>query len=137
MEPLDKSTVAKKDHPIRILQFGEGNFLRAFFDWMIETANRQGVTDTSVAVVSPRFKTNDTIKALQKQDGMYHVCLEGIENGEPKQTTTLVTSIADAFSPTQDPDKYIGYVTSPELRFVVSNTTEATCEMDFPLSKQK
>ena len=78
MEPLDKSTVAKKDHPIRILQFGEGNFLRAFFDWMIETANRQGVTDASIAVVSPRFKANDTIKALQKQDGMYHVCLEGI-----------------------------------------------------------
>ena len=125
MRQLDKSTITKTDHPVRILQFGEGNFLRAFFDWMIETANRQGVTDTSVAVVSPRFKTNDTIKALQKQDGMYHVCLEGIENGEPKQTTTLVTAIADAFSPTQNPDKYIGYVTSPELRFVISNTTEA------------
>lgn len=125
MESLDKSTVMKNAHPVRILQFGEGNFLRAFFDWMIETANRQGVTDASIAVVSPRFKANDTIKALQKQDGMYHVCLEGIENGEPKQTTTLVTAIADAFSLTQDPDKYIAYVTSPELRFVVSNTTEA------------
>ncbi len=125
MESLDKSTVMKNAHPVRILQFGEGNFLRAFFDWMIETANRQGVTDASIAVVSPRFKANDTIKALQKQDGMYHVCLEGIENGEPKQTTTLVTAIADAFSPTQDPDKYIAYVTSSELRFVVSNTTEA------------
>ncbi|MDE6423905.1 MAG: tagaturonate reductase, partial [Muribaculaceae bacterium] len=125
MEPLDKSTVMKNAHSVRILQFGEGNFLRAFFDWMIETANRQGVTDASIVVVSPRFKANDTIKALQEQDGMYHVCLEGIENGKPKQTTTLVTAIADAFSPIQDPDKYIGYITSPELRFVVSNTTEA------------
>lgn len=110
---------------VRILQFGEGNFLRAFFDWMIDVANAEGVTDASVAVVSPRFKENDTIRNLQKQNGAYHVCLEGIENGAPKQETRLVSSVAEAFSPAVDLEKYIACITSPELRFVVSNTTEA------------
>lgn len=130
MEELNKSTAPKPAHPVKVLQFGEGNFLRAFFDWMIEEANRQGVTDASIAVVSPRFKANDTISTLKSQDSMYHVCLEGIENGEPKQTTTLITSVAYAFSPVQEPNKYLEHITAPELRFVVSNTTEAGIRYD-------
>ncbi|MDE5880652.1 MAG: tagaturonate reductase, partial [Muribaculaceae bacterium] len=130
MEELNKSTARKQVHPVKVLQFGEGNFIRAFFDWMIEEANHKGVTGASIAVVSPRFKVNDTISTLKHQDGMYHVCLEGIENGEPKQTTTLITSVADAFSPVEEPNKYLTYITSPELRFVVSNTTEAGIRYD-------
>lgn len=125
MKTLNKSTVAKQVHPVKILQYGEGNFLRAFFDWMIEESNRKGITDASVAVVSPRFKSNATIENLSKQDGLYHVCLEGIENGKPKQSISLITCVADAFSPLVDPDRYVSYITSPELEFVVSNTTEA------------
>lgn len=125
MKELKKDTAEKRIHPVRILQFGEGNFLRGFFDWMIEESNRRGITDTSVAVVSPRFKENETIKGLQKQDGLYHVCLEGIENGQTKQVTSLVTCIADAFSPKADPERYRNYIESSDLRFVVSNTTEA------------
>lgn len=125
MKSLNKSTAVKQPHPVKILQYGEGNFLRAFFDWMIEESNRKGITDLSVAIVSPRFKVNKTIENLSKQNGLYHVCLEGIENGKPKQSLSLVTAVADAFSPIEDPDLYISYVTSPELQFVVSNTTEA------------
>ena len=110
---------------VKILQFGEGNFLRAFFDWMIDVANSKGVTDAAVTVVSPRFKENDTIRNLQRQGGIYNVCLEGIENGAPKQETRLISCVADAFSPAADLEKYIACITSPELRFVVSNTTEA------------
>lgn len=130
MEQLNKNTAHKPSHPIRILQFGEGNFLRAFFDWMIEETNRQGVTDASIAIVSPRFKANDTIAALQRQDGLYHVCLEGIENGFPKQDFSLVTSVSEAFSPAVAPERYLNYITSPELRFVISNTTEAGIRYD-------
>lgn len=49
MESLNNNTVARVRRPVRILQFGEGNFLRAFFDWMIEVSNSSGITDTSVA----------------------------------------------------------------------------------------
>lgn len=125
LKHLDKTEAAKPTRPIRILQFGEGNFLRGFFDWMIDTANERGVTDASVAVVSPRFKTNDSIKVLQEQNGLYHVVLEGIEGGKPKRETTLIRCVADSFSPAQQPDLYERYITSPDLRFVVSNTTEA------------
>lgn len=130
MEQLNGNTASRTSHPVRILQFGEGNFLRAFFDWMIEVANRQGITDTSVAVVSPRFKDNATIGALRGQEGMYHVCLEGVENGVAKQSVSLVTAITDAFSPMVDPQRYLSYIDSPDLRFVVSNTTEAGIRYD-------
>lgn len=125
MKPLNRTTVEKRERPVRILQFGEGNFLRAFVDWMVDIANGCGVTDTSVAVVSPRFRDNAGIRALREQDGMYHVCLEGVENGGLKKSSRLVKCIADAFSPATDFGRYERYILSPDLRFVVSNTTEA------------
>lgn len=125
MKPLNGTTEEKREHPVRILQFGEGNFLRAFVDWMVDIANELGVTDTSVAVVSPRFRENVGIRTLREQDGMYHVCLEGVDNGELKKNSRLVKCIADAFSPATDFGRYERYILSPELRFVVSNTTEA------------
>ncbi len=126
MKKLNNTNVAgRSGHPVRVLQFGEGNFLRAFVDWMIDIADEKGVMDTSVAVVSPRFKNNAGICSLKAQDGMYHVCLEGIENGEPVRVNRLITCVADAFSPVEDECRYEEYVCSPDLRFVVSNTTEA------------
>ena len=125
MKSLNSSTIKKPVHPVRMLQFGEGNFLRAFVDWMIDIADEKGVTDMSVAVVSPRFKNNEGIRTLKAQDGIYHVCLEGVENGSPKTESRMITCIADVFSPLDDIKKYEDYVVSPELRFVVSNTTEA------------
>lgn len=125
MIPLNKQTVSIKQRPIKILQFGEGNFLRAFVDWQIDIANEKGVIDTSVAIIVPRFHESTVVDILNKQDGLYHVYLEGIDAGKPKKETRLVTSIADAFNPAADMDRYFRYVTSPELRFVVSNTTEA------------
>lgn len=124
MKKLNNSTVNRNPRPVRILQFGEGNFLRAFVDWMIDKANENGVTDTSIAIVSPRFKLNSTIDNLEKQDCLYHVCLEGVEDGLPKKETRLITSVAEAFTPLNEEEKYKSLIVSPELRFVVSNTTE-------------
>ncbi len=125
MKKLDNSSIERARRPVRVLQFGEGNFLRAFADWMIDIANRKGVTDTDVAVVSPRFKENRGIKTLQNQDGLYHVWLEGIDNGQPLSRPHLVECIADAFSPAADFNRYESHILSPDLRFVISNTTEA------------
>ena len=126
MQQLNNKTIGdRRSHPVKVLQFGEGNFLRAFVDWMIDIANEKGVTDCSVAVVSPRFKNNAGIGMLKEQDGLFHVCLEGIENGVPAKTSRLISCVADAFSPLDDFASYEKYIYSPELRFVVSNTTEA------------
>lgn len=130
MKPLNNSSVERTEHPVRILQFGEGNFLRAFVDWIIDKANEKGVTSTSVAVVSPRFKFNSTIENLHNQDGLYHVLLEGVENGKPKKETRLITSLKHVFSPAENEDLYKSIIESPDLRFVVSNTTEQGIKYD-------
>lgn len=122
---LDNTTVERVKRPVRVLQFGEGNFLRAFADWMIDIANEKGITDTGVAVVSPRFKNNAGIKALRNQDGLYHVCLEGIVDGNAVSESRLITCIDTVLSPTDDHKAYEEVILSPELRFVISNTTEA------------
>ena len=124
MKPLDNSTVSRTPRTVRMLQFGEGNFLRAFVDWLVDKANEAGVTDIGVAIVKPRAGKSRIIDTLVAQDGMYNVILEGMEDGEPKQTCRLVTAVQKAFTP-DDADAYKEMILSPELRFIVSNTTEA------------
>jgi len=97
---------------------------------MIDIANEKAVTDTSIAVVSPRFRENSTIKNLKSQDCLYHVWLEGIEAGKPKSEKRLIRCITDAFSPVVDFKRYEDYILAPELRFVISNTTEAGIRYD-------
>lgn len=125
MKKLNKVTAAPKQRPVRILQFGEGNFLRAFFDWMIDISNEKGVTDTAIAVVTPRFGQSRSLTALQSQDSLYHLVLEGIADGKPRREIRMITSIAEAFSPSAEMERYDSLVTSPDLQIVVSNTTEA------------
>lgn len=125
MKKLNRQAVEVKQRPVKVLQFGEGNFLRAFVDWQLDIANEKGVIDTSVAVVVPRFHESKAVDILNSQDNLYHVCLEGIENGKPVKANRLITVIADAFNPGADMERYLGYASSPDLKFVVSNTTEA------------
>ncbi len=133
LKKLDRSAVADyKERPVRVLQFGEGNFLRAFVDWQIDIANEKGVLDTAVTIVSPRFDENRAIKLLKEQQCVYHVLLEGIENGKPKREIRLISSVNDVLAPEipADYEKYVALITSPEFRFVVSNTTEAGIRYD-------
>lgn len=112
----------------RILQFGEGNFLRAFFDWMISQSNLAGTTDISITIVTPRFKNSPIVDALNLQQGLYHVILEGIEQGKPKRRIDLVESVSEALSPGADAksmSRYHQIILSDDLQIVVSNTTEA------------
>lgn len=125
LKALSRKAAQYKERPVRVLQFGEGNFLRAFVDWQIDIANEKGVLDTNVAIISPRFDANSAIRRLKAQDGLYHVILEGIDNGAPKREVRYVSSVADVVAPADEYDRYLGYILSPELRFVVSNTTEA------------
>lgn len=133
LKKLDRTAVKdKKTCPVRVLQFGEGNFLRAFVDLMLDVANEKGITDTRVAIVSPRFSEGRAVKTLKEQQGIYHVILEGIENGTPKREIRMVSSVADVLAPLlpEDMDRYRAYITSPDLRFVISNTTEAGIRYD-------
>lgn len=125
MQALNRKTVDAPLRPVKVFQFGEGNFLRAFVDWQFDIANEKGVMDTGIAVITPLFCDSKVVEILNGQDGLYHVVLEGVENGQPKREIRLIKSVQDVFSPSSDYDKYLSYIYSPDLRFVVSNTTEA------------
>jgi len=123
MKPLNKNTAAKPELPVKILQFGEGNFLRAFVDWLVHKANEAGVMNHGVAVVQP-IETGMT-DALNRQDCLYHVILEGINNGKPVREVTPVKSIVCAVNPYKDYEAYKEIFLSDDLEMTVSNTTEA------------
>ncbi|WP_295936553.1 tagaturonate reductase [uncultured Alistipes sp.] len=129
LKPLNKTTVEKVDRPVTILQFGEGNFLRAFVDWQIDIANEKGVMNAGVAIcqpiLDPEHNVLKMIDMLHAQDNMYHVYLEGVENKQPKKDIRLVKSVMDSFNPYVDYARYEHYFLSPELKIVISNTTEA------------
>ena len=127
MNILDKVT-AKAEYPIKVMQFGEGNFLRAFVDYMIDIANEKGVFDGSIAIVKPiSFGSLDMFK---EQNNLYTVLLRGKENGEVINSSRIITSVSKTLDCADDYDEYMALAKLDTLRFVVSNTTEAGIVLD-------
>ena len=123
MEQINKAMTGKKERPVKVVQFGEGNFLRAFVDYMIDITNEAGLFDGDIVLIKPiEFGTLDRFHA---QDCQYTVSLRGIDNGEAKVMNRIVTSVADAVAATEEYEKYNELAKIDTLRFVVSNTTEA------------
>ncbi|MCL2399387.1 MAG: tagaturonate reductase [Defluviitaleaceae bacterium] len=107
----------------RVLQFGEGNFLRAFIDSFIDMLNEKGLFNGSIVVVQPIEK--GLIDALNAQDGCYTVLLRGLENQVPTIKKRIVKSISRGINPYTDFDSYLENAKNPNLRYIISNTTEA------------
>lgn len=128
MEVLNKAMTGKKRRPIKVVQFGEGNFLRAFVDYMIDIANEQGKFDGDIVLIKPIEFGN--LQNFHDQDCQYTVSLRGIVDGEPKVLNRQITSVADAVDTYHDYDKFMGLAELDSLRFVVSNTTEAGIVFD-------
>jgi len=114
--------------PNRILQFGEGNFLRAFVDWMIDIINEKTAFNSSVTIVQPI--PNGMTDVLNKQDGLYHVLLEGIKDEKPHSEKRLITSVKEGINPYNNYEKYLKLGENPDLEFIFSNTTEAGIAFD-------
>lgn len=123
MKDLNKLTVNKPELPIKILQFGEGNFLRAFVDWMIHKTNEAGFMNHGVIAVQPI--PQGMADLINKQDGMYHVYLEGIKDKQAVKEVTLVKSINKALNPYEEYEEYEKIILNPDLEMIISNTTEA------------
>lgn len=129
MKKLNRTTVENLPvYPERILQFGEGNFLRAFVDWMVAKMNREAGFNSGVVVVQPIER--GMVDMINQQDGLYHVYLKGIKNGQPIKEYTMVDSITRGLNPYTQYEEYQKVINSPELRFIVSNTTEAGISFD-------
>lgn len=129
MKKLNRTTVPKvPKRPVKIIQFGEGNFLRAFVDWMVDVLNEQTDFNGNIQIVQPLERGMD--KIINSQNGLYHVLLEGVEQGQKVQKTRLITSVEGVLNPYEDYQGFLKLGENPNLEFIFSNTTEAGIEFD-------
>jgi len=106
-----------------VAQFGEGNFLRAFAEQMIDIANEKGVFDGGVAVIKPI--PFGSLEVFERQSAMYTVILRGMMGGQRIVESRKINAISQIIDPFADYDAYLELARSEALRFVISNTTEA------------
>jgi len=123
MNSLNRSTASVNTYTERIIQFGEGNFLRAFANWMIHEMNKKAGFDAGVVAVQPIDQ--GLIKMLNDQDGLYTLYLNGIKNGEAISEHEIIDCIQRGINPYTNHSGYLANAENPDLRFVISNTTEA------------
>lgn len=128
MKTLNRENVSAKRYPERIIQFGEGNFLRAFVDWIVYNMNQKADFNSSIVVVQPIDK--GMVDMLNAQDCLYHLNLQGLDKGQSVNSVELMDVISRGLNPYTQFDEYMKLAENPEMRFVVSNTTEAGIAFD-------
>ncbi len=129
MEKLSNNALGNRAmNPPRIIQFGGGNFLRAFTDWMVELMNQQGLFDGSIIVVKPT--AGGDYQTLRDQDGLFHVAIRGFGQGDKIQQNLLVQSIGRIVHPYIEYESFLELAGLKSIRFIVSNTTESGITLD-------
>ncbi len=124
MNRLNRNDFPGRQPTDRIIQFGEGNFLRAFIDWQIDVLNEQHDLDAGIVVVRPRNRAGE--RTLNEQDGLYTTLIRGLdERGEVVNTSRLIRSVKREIQPFTQYAAFIALAQDPNMRFVFSNTTEA------------
>ena len=118
----------KVNRPIKVLQFGEGNFLRAFVDYFIDILNEKTDFNGNVAIVKPI--SFGSLNNFKKQKNLYTVLLRGRQNGEVVNASRVISSVQKVIDAKDDYDEYMELAKLPSLRFIVSNTTEAGITLD-------
>ena len=125
---ITEKNPVRAQRPIKVMQFGEGNFLRAFVDYMIDIANEKGAFDGNIAILKPI--SFGSLERFRDQDNFYTVVLRGKENGEVIDQSRIITSVEKVLDCKEDYDEYMALAKLDSLRFVVSNTTEAGIVLD-------
>lgn len=111
-----------------IIQFGSGNFLRGFADHFIHILNEKGLYDGKIVVVQPT--KNGKTQIINEQKGKYNLFLRGIVNGREICDHTEICSVSRGVDPYADFEEYLKLAENPDVRFIISNTTEAGIEID-------
>ncbi|CFR22685.1 tagaturonate reductase [Yersinia kristensenii] len=124
MQSLNRRDFPGRSHPDKIIQFGEGNFLRAFVDWQIDLLNEH--TDLNAGIVVIRPIDSDFPPSLSTQDGLYTAVIRGLnEQGEAVRESRLIRSVNREINIYRQFDEYLALAHDPNIRFMFSNTTEA------------
>ncbi len=129
LKPLDRSHAGvKSQRPVKVLQFGGGNFLRGFADWMVDILNERTDFNGDVQIVQSIGKGNAAL--LNEQEGLYHVVLNGLVNGKAHREIRLITCVRGFVNPSVEPDRFLDMAKDPDLKIIFSNTTEAGITFD-------
>jgi len=110
-------------YPERMIQFGDGNFMRAFVDWQLQQMNHQGLFGGSAVIIQPIAPRLNGMYA--EQDHLYTVLLKGISNGETVNTCEIISCVSRVLNPSEDYEAYLALAGDDRLEFITSNTTEA------------
>lgn len=117
-----------KDAPERVLQFGEGNFLRAFVDYFIDMMNEKADFNSKVVLCQPIAP--GLADMINEQEGLYTLFLRGFENGKKVNDKRVISCVSRCLNPYKDYDAVLACAENPDLRFIVCNTTEAGITYD-------
>ena len=114
--------------PIKVVQFGEGNFLRAFVDYAFKILNDEVGYNAGVAVVQPI--ESGMVSLLNEQEGLYTLFTKGVVKGEEIQENILIDTIVKGVNPYANFEQFLELAREKDLEFVISNTTEAGINYD-------
>jgi tagaturonate reductase len=122
--PVDlQAPKSTENLPERVIQFGEGNFLRAFVDWMFDKMNKNGLFNGRVVLVQPIAE--GLAGMINDQDGLYTLLLRGLQDGKATEIKDIITSVSRCINPYSQWQEYLKCAENADIEFVVSNTTEA------------
>ncbi len=108
---------------IKIVQYGEGNFLRTFVDAYFDALNKEGVDTYAVNIVKPI--TFGSLERFEKQNNQYHIVLRGVEDGKDVENVYAIQSVVAAIDPFKNSEAYYALAKDADVKIIVSNTTEA------------
>src|SRR5688500_12497701 len=114
------------NYPEKVLQFGTGVLLRALPDYFIDKANKKGIFKGRVVVVK---STDSDSSAFDRQDGLYTICVRGVENGKTVEENIINASVSRVLSAKTEWNKILECAHNPELRIIISNTTEVGIQL--------
>lgn len=127
---IDEKLISFKGEglPEKVIQFGEGNFLRAFVEWMFHEMNKKGLFNGKAVAVQPI--PFGRAKEINEQDGLYTLILRGIQQGQVIEKKEIITSLSRCINPYENYDELLKCAENPEIKYMISNTTEAGIAYD-------
>src|SRR6476619_3131159 len=113
--------------PEKVLQFGTGVLLRGLPDYFINKANQQGIFNGRVVVVKSTSKGDSS--AFEKQDGLYTLCIRGLQDGKSVEENSINASISRVLSAQEDWEEILKCAHDQTMQVIISNTTEVGIQL--------
>ena len=128
LEEINYDGYILKDAPERVLQFGEGGFLRAFVDYFIDVMNEKAGFNSKVVLCQPI--ASGLTDMINEQEGLYTLYLRGFQDGQKVNKKRIISAVSRCINPYTDFEALLACADNPDLRFITCNTTEAGIAYD-------